>query len=382
MTVGQALDAAIKPGKGLIDKKVAQAIIKKLPGVSQEDFDQLHQKSDGRLGLKVEPFLLSLICDRINEKRIEKGLERITVDLVSSFNVTDVIHSFYNETILPYGENVERAIEDCLLTEAGYRKLQALEEFQRTYDISDEVVDELVDARILRKEIRDGVDYVELIHDVLAPVIKRKRDKRARLELEEKRQRAIILAKKKQRSRLIRVTSIIGIVMALVLALTSGLAYWNYYQKRNIEQQNKKMALARDLITTSKIVGSVDMDREKSALIARLAYLIYNKNKNIGAGEDMYDDDFYNAMYEALKNDGFFFFINKFETGVQSIVHAGDELYIGLEDGSLRMMRKDSDIDSILDSFKGGSITSMDTYKQESKNLLAIAGTFDSIFIL
>ncbi|MGB7393905.1 MAG: hypothetical protein WA913_05895, partial [Pricia sp.] len=160
MTVLKAMDAAIKPGKGLIDERVAKEIIKKMPGVSQSDFDILKKREPGRSNLKVEPFLLSLICDRINEKRIEKGMSKITVDLVSEFNVTDVIHSFYNGTITPYGENVERAIENCLLTEGGFRKLQALEEFQNQYGISDETVDQLVDARILRKEIRDGVYYV------------------------------------------------------------------------------------------------------------------------------------------------------------------------------------------------------------------------------
>lgn len=392
MTVQQALDAAIKPGKGLINEKVAQEIIKKLPGVSQKDFDSLLQKNVRDQGLKVEPFLLSLICDRINEKRIEKRLDKITVDLVSKFNVTDVIHSFYNETIVPYGEHVERAIEDCLLTEGGFRKLQALEEFQHMYDISDEVVAKLVDARILRKEIRDGVDYIELIHDVLAPVIKGKRNKRARLELEEKRQRAIILAKKKQRARLIRITSIIGIAVALVLAMTSGLAYWNYGQKRDIERQNKKMALARDLITTSKIVGQVERKTKKAAQISRLAYLIYNNSKKEAAEKEIYvtdynaiyTADFYNAMYVALKNDGFLFFENRFNMRVRSLFRINEnKAYVGSADGTLYTITSNSEInmDTLLHTFNSGFVTGMDMFQDSSRSLLAITGTFDSVFI-
>jgi hypothetical protein len=43
----------------------------------------------------------------------------------------------------------------------------------------------LIEKRIIRKELRDGVEYVELIHDVITPVIKARRDKRI-IELQEK----------------------------------------------------------------------------------------------------------------------------------------------------------------------------------------------------
>lgn len=382
MTVGQAMDAAIKPGKGLIDKTVAEEIIKKLPGISQSDFDLLLQNSAHRQGLKVEPFLLSLICDRINEKRIEKELDKITVDLVSKFNVADVINSFYEETISQYGDQVERAIENSLLTEGGFRKLQALEEFQIKYEISDEVISRLVDARILRKEIRDGVDYIELIHDVLAPVIKRKRDKRARLEREEERQAAIIRLKRRQRAKQIRVTSFIGVFVLLLFAMLGWSAYDNWNDAKVIKERITKMTLARDLLKTSKITGSVDGDTEKATLLARLAYLIYDKNKDTLADESMYRPYYYNGMYEALKNNGFYFFVNWFDSGVQSIAHAnGNEIYVGLMDSTLRIMQTNSDIDSRRYKFYNGMVTSMDVYEKGDKHLLAIAGTFDSIFI-
>ena len=140
MSVKQALDAATKPSQGLLSEEVARDIIKKLPGVSQNDFDLLDQGNSNQNKLKVEPFLLSLLCDRINEKRISKKLNKITSRLVSKFNVKDVINSFYNDTIKNYNKKLEHAIEDRLLTEGGFRKLQAVEEFKRTYSISNNVI--------------------------------------------------------------------------------------------------------------------------------------------------------------------------------------------------------------------------------------------------
>ncbi len=382
MTALKAMDAAIKPGKGLIDKRVAKEIIKKMPGVTKSDFDASAKNEPGRSKLKVEPFLLSLICDRINEKRIEKKLKKITIDLVSDFNVTDVIYSFYSETITHYGENVERAIENCLLTEGGFRKLQVLEEFQRQYDISDEVVDQLVDARILRKEIRDGVDYVELIHDVLAPIIKGKRSKRARIA-REKEKDAIIEGAKRQRARLIKTMATIAIAVVAVLATISWLAYNIDEQKSNIEQHNKKMALARSLLLTSQSVGFVDGDTKKAALIARLAYLIYNNNKNSESGENMYSAEFYNAMYKILKKDGFPFDQSESGRKILFAVEANEnERYIGLEDGTVLITYPTLDLtDSIVYKFDKALIAVMDFYSADGENLLAIAGTSDSVTI-
>lgn len=183
MTISQALEAAIKPGKGLIDEPVAIQIIKKLPGVSQADFDVLNEKGNGTKALKVEPFLLSLICDRLNEVRIEKHSNKIDKTIVEEFNVDDVIKSFYNETLQKFEPNVELAIENLLLDDDGFRKLQPLKEFQSEYDISDDDIVKLIDSRIVRQENRNNVDYLELIHDVLKGVIKKKRDKREKIEL-------------------------------------------------------------------------------------------------------------------------------------------------------------------------------------------------------
>jgi len=235
MTVSQALEAAIKPGKGLIDEPVAIEIIKKLPGVSQADFDLLNQKGEEKQALKVEPFLLSLICDRLNEERIKQNLKIINKKIVEDFNVDDVIKSFYNETLKDFDPNVELAIENLLLDNDGFRKLQPLKEFQSEYNISDADIVRLVNSRIVRQERRNNVDYLELIHDVLKDIIKKKRDKRERVEQYKKekeereaqiRENEAKAKKNSQRAILVIIVIFLGFV---------GYYVYNYYNNKEKE---------------------------------------------------------------------------------------------------------------------------------------------------
>src|SRR5680860_206890 len=396
MTIGQAMDAAIKPGKGLIDQAVAKEIILKLPEVSQSDFEFLEQNGSNRQKLKVEPFLLSLICDRINEKRIEAALDTITIELVSQFNVTDVISSFYNETIRKYGEIVEQAIEDRLLTEGGFRKLQALEELQGTYDISDQIIDELVDARVLRKEIRDGVDYTELIHDVLAPVIKEKRNKRVEVERNERIREEVERNKAKTRSKIIKIGTGIATGIAVILGVVIAIAISNYKQKTYILDRNKKMELARDLIIQAQSLSSYDDDNQKAALLSRTAYLIFNTYKSKEAGEDMYSENFYNSMYTALKNLSVPLEVYTFDdTRItmrsmadksikmrsMAYVKHNESYIVGLRNATVNKITKDTVYTMYRFADSTTRVTSMALFESPNKNLLAMSGTFDSIVV-
>ncbi|MBL0052845.1 MAG: ATP-binding protein [Bacteroidetes bacterium] len=72
MTAMQALEAATKSSNGLIEKDVAIEIIKKTAGVTDRGFDETAIDPDNETRLKVEPFLLSLICFQVNEKAHRK----------------------------------------------------------------------------------------------------------------------------------------------------------------------------------------------------------------------------------------------------------------------------------------------------------------------
>lgn len=404
MSVKQALDAATKPSQGLLSEEVARDIIKKLPGVSQNDFDLLDQGNSNQNKLKVEPFLLSLLCDRINEKRISKKLNKITSRLVSKFNVKDVINSFYNDTIKNYNKKLEHAIEDRLLTEGGFRKLQAVEEFKRTYSISNNVIEELVDGRILRKEIRDGVGYVELIHDVLAPIIKENRDIRHDREKEEERKAAIKLAKQKNRKKIISIASVAGVIMLGVLAF----AILTWREKTEIEKRDKKFNLAQNLLNESRDLVEMQGEFEKAALVSRLAYLVYKDSKGNSENTnqtDIYDEFFYNSMYSAIKKVDILEplqlariagKVGREEMQLKTFEYVSpNEIYIAMSDGSIREiqygnMKKYPKKYSFLNKAKRSGIhsrslpfmTSMTAFNEGENRYLAMVGNRDSIYIV
>jgi len=216
MTVSQAMEAAEKPGKGLIDQTVAKEIVNKL----------LKEQDANDKDLMVEPFLLSFICDQLNEKRIEMGLNEINKKMVANFKMEDAISSFYNEALKKFGPDVTLAIENRLLNSEGYRKLFASTEFKLGYDITDNDIDGLVDARIIRKESRNNVEYLELIHDVLAPVIKKKKDVREAKERKEQKAKEDE-ARSNRRFRIILVS---------VGALVTFLGVKNYLNSKELKQ--------------------------------------------------------------------------------------------------------------------------------------------------
>ncbi|MEM7186587.1 MAG: hypothetical protein AAF466_08005, partial [Bacteroidota bacterium] len=256
MTITQAMDAARKPAQDLVSESIAQEIISILPGVTQADFDLLKEKGEKDQKLKVEPFLLSLICHRINEKRIERNLDTFTSKLVNDFNIDNVISGYYDDSTASYGSNVTTAIENELLTESGYRKLQSLQQMQKSYEISDEVIDTLINARIIRKESRDEVDYVELIHDVLISVIKQRRDKRQAEEREARLKAERKAAQKKQNTKLAWFAGGIFLLLVLIVGI---LGYW--VLNMQLENQTKVLEgtmYANNLLDDARIKEALD----------------------------------------------------------------------------------------------------------------------------
>ncbi|MEP7252933.1 MAG: DUF1566 domain-containing protein [Ginsengibacter sp.] len=273
MTTLQAMDAVLKSAKGLIDKEVAVDIIKKLPGISEHDFDTIASDNDNVKRLLVEPFLLSLICFQVNEKRIERKLDKFTPALVSDFKIEDVIYSFYNDTLKEFGDNVSEGIEDTMLTDSGYRKLESVEQLKTNYKIDDAVIAALINKRILRQEDRDGVEYVELIHDVLIPVIKERRNKRIAMQIEKANEEKEEQLKKsleaeterkeaeaqKKNLRRTRLVATVVSVFAIVAALASVYA-WNaksQAEKARIEAVNASKEVSAQKAKTDSAAAKV-----------------------------------------------------------------------------------------------------------------------------
>ncbi|HEV8273771.1 MAG TPA: hypothetical protein VGQ04_20805 [Chitinophagaceae bacterium] len=373
MTALQAMDAVMKPAKELIEKDVAVEIIKKLPGISDLDFETSSSDLEDVKKFVVEPFLLSLICYEINEKRIEKRLDKINQELVSQFDISDVINSYYTKTMQGFSENVQQGIEDSMLTEGGFRKLQSLEELESEYKINNDEIQQLIEKRIIRKELRDGVEYVELIHDVLTPVIKGKRDKRI-IELQEKEKneaikRALATERAKKKKFIGTVLLIMGTAITVLLIITVKARIKN----SRYEEKDKQLAFANQLLITASIVSNSYADDKTAALISRTAFLI---NKENNGGNDI---GFYNSMY---KNS---YALLKFEvasvdsTAIRDIVNAGNDiLYFACTNG--KIYRKNG-IDSSGQLFYDFKTRLTSIAISPDKKYLAVASYFDSVKI-
>jgi hypothetical protein len=118
--------------------------------------------------LEVEPSLLSLVCFQI----VEEGKGQ-------SFSAADrdrILTRFYDAEIKNIPAKVEKFVESHLLTEGGFKTFYRLE---KNHPLETHILD-LVQRRVLRKVHWGEKEYIEIIHDVLAPIIKEKRSRRTR----------------------------------------------------------------------------------------------------------------------------------------------------------------------------------------------------------
>jgi WD40 repeat protein len=125
----------------------------------------------------VEPSILFLYCERLNRRRLDRGLPKIEAGLLSESRGA-ILRDFYDESFNDLGAEVRHFVEDRLLTEDGLRTTVALEEAVHSPRVTRAAIDTLVDRRLLRREERLGIPHLELIHDVLRDVVRGSRDDR------------------------------------------------------------------------------------------------------------------------------------------------------------------------------------------------------------
>jgi regulator of protease activity HflC (stomatin/prohibitin superfamily) len=130
----------------------------------------------------VAPALLSLVLRELNERRLARGPDaKITPDLLA-VEQQKILEDFYLRTLEDFPAGVRNFIEDELLTATGYRNSCALDDALASEDVTQPILDELVNRRLLAYEDSHRVRRVEITHDVLAPVIKTSRDNRVTRE--------------------------------------------------------------------------------------------------------------------------------------------------------------------------------------------------------
>jgi hypothetical protein len=188
----QAMEVILKPGGHLVDEEVALRIIDFVSSTErsrlQTEVTRAHVAQR-----QIEPALLSVILQELNNRRIQNGREKISAELVGEAQATEIFHDFYLRGLAGMESAVREFIEDCLLTSSGARNRIAEEDALTKRGITPDIIAKLIDRRIIQREMTGGGKWLELTHDTLADVVRADRaENQQRRQMEEaERQRAV-----------------------------------------------------------------------------------------------------------------------------------------------------------------------------------------------
>jgi tetratricopeptide (TPR) repeat protein len=239
MTGQQALEVVQRAGSDVVDPSVARDIV---------DFvstSRLKRSSSALEQRDVDPALLSVVCDGLNYSRISRGKPRITADLLTAER-EEIMKDFYERTFEGVDPRVRDWVEDRLLTSSGYRDRAALEDAKKL-GLPEADFDVLVNRRLLHREERAGVIWLELTHDSLTDPASRSRavrEQRIQAQAAQEREKAAAEREAQVRKQL-RKSQLMGSVFGLVslIALFALYVSVRYYrQAKSSELQAKTTA--------------------------------------------------------------------------------------------------------------------------------------------
>jgi tetratricopeptide (TPR) repeat protein len=227
MTGAQALTVVERAGRDLVDPEVAQEIVDFVSTSQRQRVSRAVEQRD------VEPALLSVVCDELNRRRIERGQARINVDLLTGER-QEIIQRFYERAFEGLDERVRDWVENELLTASGYRDRAAIEDALKQ-GLPESDFDLLVDRRVLHREERQGVVWLELTHDLLSDPAAQSRAIR---EAKASAKREAEVAKQLRRTRQWAM-----VFAALLLAMVSAFVYMFMLQHRMHRAEEKVDAM-------------------------------------------------------------------------------------------------------------------------------------------
>jgi tetratricopeptide (TPR) repeat protein len=255
MTGAQALDVVQRAGSELTEPEVAREIVDFVSTSRRRQTARAMEHRD------VEPAILSVICDELNRRRIELGQSKITADLLSGER-EEIIRSFYERSFDGVDPRVRTWVEDELLTASGYRDRAALEDALRQ-GLQETDFDLLVDRRILHREERSGVVWLELTHDLLTDPASESRSLREqRRQAEAAKQQAEDARKQKDKyERDLRKSRILTAVFG-VLLIVAALGGISAYIARN-------RAIESDVRARAALAHKAESDAAAAAMAER-----------------------------------------------------------------------------------------------------------------
>ncbi len=223
----QALEVTDQTKDRLLERSVAESIVRFVAGAA----DSVDLET-----LRVEPALLSLVCQELNGKRIQQKASRIDAALLEGSRA-EILEGFYKRSLQDHAPELRRFIEDKLITTTGYRDSVAYESALETPGITGGALTDLVDRRLLPVEDRGGVRRIELTHDVLTEVVKKSRDQRRLREQQEQAEQARRGAEaREERVRRDLRRSQRRFLFSLILTVIAfGAAFWAYINYRAAE---------------------------------------------------------------------------------------------------------------------------------------------------
>jgi WD40 repeat protein len=236
---GKQAREIIRMSRGFKNENIISDILRQFYPEAMEPVDTVPDEN-----LEVEPSLLSLLCYQM----FEKGATSL-----SGQEKDAILSDFYDEVMekLPRSSELEGFIETRLLTENGFRTPSYLDQ---DFELR-EVLEEAINRRILRKFYIGEKEYVEIIHDVLVPVIKMRRDRR----LEEKRKQEERQRQKQIISRIVAIAGLIFILLGIIAFLQKNRAD----RQHNEAESNRIAAVSSNLLPKNNI---------KAIRIAEAAY--------------------------------------------------------------------------------------------------------------
>ena len=237
MTGGQALEVVQRAGSDVVDPSVARDIV---------DFVSTSRLKRSLSALEqrdVDPALLSVVCDGLNYSRISRGQARITADLLTAER-EEIMKDFYERTFEGIDPRVRDWVEDRLLTSSGYRDRAALDDAKKL-GLPEADFDVLVNRRLLHREERAGVIWLELTHDSLTDPASRSRavrEQRIQADAAKEREKAAAEREAQVRSKLRRSQLMVGVCGVLLAIAVLGLYIANKARRETLAANQKTLA--------------------------------------------------------------------------------------------------------------------------------------------
>ncbi|HEY1270956.1 MAG TPA: hypothetical protein VGF08_03190 [Terriglobales bacterium] len=232
MTGAQALDVVVRAGQNLVEPAVARDVVDFVSSSQRRRAARLTEQRE------VEPALLSVVCDELNRRRMDKGQESITADLLTHER-EGIIQSFYDRAFEDIDPRVRNWVEDELLTASGYRDRAAMEDALKL-GFPEDAFDLLVDRRILHREEREGVLWLELTHDLLTDPAAQSRT------LREQRRQADAASHLRRELHRAQRRNVVYAGLLVVAVLGFGSAYLKQRQLRIQEQRLQQQQASKE----------------------------------------------------------------------------------------------------------------------------------------